>query len=391
MEQEGPATAVATTESGTAASATETITLTPSPTVTAQATDSPAVSADDLATEPPPAEDVDSPLWSTYREPDSGFGYAFPCHWVSHGTTLLSYDEAFFMNRSVRGHWADGDPPAGVVKLEIAAFDYADSGIEPGTPLEEAVPQAISDTLVSTVRVTLGTKEALRVELEGTVFPGDRTNEIYFFQISPESMLLLSVSPRNALSSPDVQGIVESLVLTADQEIAIPEADPEGTLEGREIYFDEEAGYCFQYPAEYTVEAFPPSGFPYLGDIGTLKLERPFYTLGLTSTAWRVGRQSKLEEWVTDFLGGLPDDSEVERNPMDRVGGVDFTIGREPAEFLERMPGADGSRDIFAKHEDRLYRLSFVPSVRINPQAESDLEALFLVVTTSFSFLPLEN
>jgi hypothetical protein len=368
----------------------------PSPTAAVRATILPTSTAGISGNEPvvePPAEDVASPLWATYRDLDSGFGYAFPCHWINRDTTLMSYDEFFFMNRSVRGHWADGDPPAGAVKLEIAAFDYADSGIEPGTPLEQAVPQAIADTIVSTERVTFGTKEALRVELEGTVYPGDQTNEIYFFQISPESMLLLSVSPRGALSSPDVQGVVNSLALTAGEEIAIPEADPGGPLEGRQIYFDDEAGYCFQYPADYTLEAFPPSGFPYLGDIATLKLERPFYTLGLTSTAWRVGEGSTLDELVTDFLGGLPDDSasEVERNPIDRVGGVDFIIGREPAEFLERMPGADGSRDIFAKHEDRLYRISFVPSIRINPQAESDVEALFLVVTSTFSFLPQDN
>ena len=384
-EQAGPATATAT----------EGITPTPVLTASAEVTDSPtpAASPDDPTTESPPAGNAGSPRWATYRDPEAGFGYAFPCHWINRGNVLASYDEIFFRNRAVRGHWADGDPPAGAINLEIAAFDYADSGIEPGTPLRDAVPQAISNTIVSTDWVTLGAKEALRVELEGTVFPGDQTNEIYFFQLSPQSMLLFSVSPRVALSSPDVQGIVDSLALTADQEITIPAADPEGSLDGREIYFDDEAGYCFQYPADYVMEAFPPSGIPYLGDIATLKLERPFYALGLTSTALRVGEQSGLEALVTDFLRGLPDDSasEVERNPVDKVGGVDFAIGREPAEFLERMPGADGSRDIFVKHEDRLYRLSFVPSIRINPQAESDLEALFLVVTTSFSFLPLAN
>jgi hypothetical protein len=73
---------------------------------------------------------------------------------------------------------------------------------------------------------------------------------------------------------------------------------------------------------------------------------------------------------------------------MERVGGVDFQIGGEPAEFLEGVPGDQGSRDILVKHADRLYRLSFVPSTEINPQAANELEALFLVVTTSFSFLP---
>lgn len=371
----------------------------PSPTATAQIEPSPtstpadAPPASAIATETPLSEGASSPLWATYRDPEAGYGYAFPCYWVSQGRTLVSYDEAFFMERGIRGHWADGDPPAGAIKLEIAAFEYADSGIEPGTPLEEAVAQAIDDTIVSTERVTLGGKEALRVQLEGTVFPGDETNEIYFLQRSPESMLLLSVNPRSALSSPDVQGLVESLALTADEPIVIPAADPESRLDGREIYVDREAGYCFQYPADYALEAYPPSGIPYLGQIATLKLERPFYTLGLTSTALRVGEQSMLDELVTNFLNGLPEDaaSQVERNPMERIGGVDFQVGHEPAEFLEGVPGAEGSRDIFMKHDDRLYHLSFVPSIDNNPQAAPDLETLFLVVTTSFSFLPMDN
>jgi len=333
-----------------------------------------------------------SPLWATYRDPNAGYGYAFPCHWVSQGTTLPSYDEAYFLDRSIRGHWAEGAPPDGAVKLEIAAFDYAESGIEPGTSLEEAVPLAISDNIVASERVHLGQREALRVELEGTVYPGDATNEIYFFEVSPTRMLMFSVLPRSALTSPDVQGIIESLALSEAEPIVIPANDPQGPLEGREILADTAAGYCFQYPSEYTLEAFPPSGIPYAGDISTLKLERPFYTVGLTSSVLPVGEQSTLEELVSQFIQGLPEGaaSQVERNPAERIGGVDFQIGWEPAEFLEGVPGADGSREILAKHADRLYRLSFVPSIRVNPQAAPELESLFLTVTTSFSFLPLD-
>lgn len=367
-----------------------TATLEPSP----SATDDSAAEPAPTATELPPAIDVTpSSLWSTYRDPETGFGHAFPCHWLSQGRTLVSYDEAFFMDRAIRGHWAEGNPPDGAVKVEIAAFKYADSGVEPGATLEEAVAQAISDEIVATEMVVLGGKDALRVELPGTIYPDDTVNEIYFFPMSADAMLLLSVTPRSALDSPDVQGIINSLALAHEEQIAIPAADPQGALEGRQVLADVEAGYCFQFPTEYALEAYPPSGIPYLGDITTLKLERPFYTVGLTVTALPVGQQSILEELVTQFIQGLPDGAgeQVSRNPIERVGGVEFQIGNEPAEFLEGVPGTDGSREIFAKHQDRLYRLSFVPSSEINPQAAPDLETLFLVVTTSFSFLPLDS
>ncbi len=352
----------------------------------------PSATSEAMATATISAEAEPSRLWATYRDDGAGFGYAFPCYWIHQGPTLVSYDEAFFMSRAIRGSWADGDPPPGAIKLEIAAFDYADSGIAPGTPLEEAVPMAITGDFVSTERVILGDREALRVQLAGTVFPGDTTNEMYFFPMGDEAMLLFSVTPRGALDSADVQGIIGSLALGQEEAIAIPTADPGEALEGREILVDEAAGYCFQYPSEYVLEAYPPSGIPYAGDIVTLKLERPFYTLGLTATALPVGQQSSLEELVSQYIQGLPDGgAQVVRNPQERVGGVDFRIGGEPAEFLAGVPGDQGSRDIFVKHADRLYRLSFVPSPAVNPQAEPELESLFLVVTTSFSFLPPSN
>jgi hypothetical protein len=361
--------------------------------VTLESVPSPSAPAEDRPeptnTPSPTAEPGPSGLWSIYRDPDAGYGYAFPCHWIQQITTLVSYDEAFFMSRSTRGQWAEGDPPPAAVKLEIARFNYADQGIAPGTSLEEAVPLTISDEIVSTERVILGGREALRVNLSGTVYPGDTTNEIYFFPIADEAMLLLSVIPRGALDSTDVQGVVNSLALTGEERVAIPVADPQGTLEGREVMADKAAGYCFQFPSEYNLEAYPPSGVPYAGDIVTLKLERPFYTVGLTSTALPVGEQSNLEELVSQYLLGLPEGgAQVTRNPAERVGGVVFQIGGEPAEYLEGVPGVEGSRDILVKHAGRLYRLSFVPSTEINPQAEPELETLFLVVTTSFSFLP---
>ncbi|MGD2077911.1 MAG: hypothetical protein PVH18_05985 [Chloroflexota bacterium] len=380
-EETVPVIATATEEPVIPAATTETA---PSP------TDSPQDSAEATATEPPQSAAAPSALWSIYRDPDSGLGYAYPCHWIHQGRTLVSYDEAFFMERSIKGQWANGERPEGALKLEIAAFDYASQNVAPGTPLEEAVPMLISGDFESSEMVVLGRRDALRVQLPGTIDPSDTTNEMYFFQMSPESILLFSVTPRNALTSADVQGIIDSLVLSDGEPITVPTEDPQGALEGREIYADEAAGYCFQYPSDYTLEAYPPSGIPYAGDIVTLKLDRPFYTLGLTATALPVGEQSSLDELVSQFIQGLPAgaDAQVERNPAMRLGGVEFKIGGEPAEFLENVPGTEGSRDIFAKNGDRLYRLSFIPSVRVNPQAESDLESLFLVVTTSYSFLP---
>ena len=103
-----------------------------------------------------------------------------------------------------------------------------------------------------------------------------------------------------------------------------------------------------------------------------------------------VGQSATLEEWVDNFLLGFSAEAAagIRRNPMELVAGVDFRLGGEPAEALDGVPGVVKTMDIFARHEDKLYQLTFSPSPFDNPQAGNDIWALNNVVMPSFSFLP---
>jgi hypothetical protein len=81
--------------------------------------------------------------------------------------------------------------------------------------------------------------------------------------------------------------------------------------------------------------------------------------------------------YLTEFAG-LPTPA-ITRTPV--------TLGGEPAEQLEIVPGREGSRDVFTVRDGTLFHFMFMPSVRDFPEAAADVEDLFMTVTLSFTFL----
>jgi len=338
-----------------------------------------------------------SALWTTYRDLERGFGYAYPCFWFNDHTTLSSYDSHFALEHSIRGHWIDSQPPAGVAKIDTGILDYADYGLGPDVPLGEAITAAAGDpygdgraAFETIEETTLYGKTVQRVYLGEQIdsWGGDFQREVYYFPIEPGRYFRLFVLPSEQLHSPSVQGIVESLVLSAGDPIIIPAYDPDPSLEGRELYTNEEAGYCFQYPAEYELEEYDTGATS--EKTVSLKLERPLYTMGLTVLAQKVGQQATLEDQVSNFLLGFSDQAAagIRRNPVELIAGIDFRLGDQPAEALDGVPGVVNSVDVFTRYEDKLYQIIFSPSPFDNPQVSNDYWTLYDVVMRSFSFLP---
>jgi hypothetical protein len=343
-----------------------------------------------------PVEAMTSPLWVTYRDSEYGYGLALPCYWIilpGHGSpSTRSYDEAFAMTHSIRGSWRDGEPPAGAINPDIFVFEFGQRGIAASTPLREAIPQLIDDAIQEMEEVTLGSQTALVVHLAGEGTPDYFANQLYFFQLSPDSTLMINPKWKRALESTDMQAILASVALSVEEEVVPPDIPPSGPVEDREIYLNEAAGYCFQYPTEFTLEQYNPSQPGILGKLATLKIERPLYTAGLTVEVQTVGSR-ELEESVSGFLNQFADmpSASIERNPVELVGGIEYQLGGEPAEVLEGVPGPEGSRDVFAIHDGRLYHLSFSPFYLNNPQAGNDVGLLYNIVTASFTFLPVKG
>jgi len=348
-------------------------TATPRPTETVEA-------PTPTLTSTPVPEATASPLWTEYRSPRYGYGLALPCFWVIYpGTdhpTIMSYDEAFLQTHSIRGQWLNNEWPDRAIKIDV----WVSEAIDPSLSLAEAASQSLNaeNTYVHAAQeVTIGSRPAVLAELR------DRNDAsvsylIPVFRLSPGRLLFFSVLPRQALSSSDVQAILGSLALSPDQEIVIPSVPPEPPVEGREAYIDESAGYCLAYPSTFEVGEVSPGQTGLLGP----DLEQGVSPVraGLTVQVQDLPPDSTLAEQADAFQDQIAGSaSQATRQPL--------TLYGEPAEMIEYVANREGSRDVFTVHRQRLYRLSFTPSVAAFPRASSDVEFLYFVVTSSFTFL----
>jgi hypothetical protein len=140
---------------------------------------------------------------------------------------------------------------------------------------------------------------------------------------------------------------------------------------------DEAQGFCLLYPADYEVEQTSDSQtLIYFGS--PMDVEHPKVFIEMTDAAGRTAEQAA-EEARAELETSVPG-SGVEQS-------FGWTLGYEPAMALENVPGQDISRQLFAVHDGRLYKLTFVPADEAAGEVHSAMLALFDLVVRSFRFL----
>jgi len=154
--------------------------------------------------------------------------------------------------------------------------------------------------------------------------------------------------------------------------LAGPEC-PEPT-EGTELLRNEEHGYCLLYPAGFSTEASTESQTTlFVGSL--MDVEHPKLFIEVTDAAGRTA-----EEIVDEVHAEVMEGFDVERT-------FGLLLDGEPADMLDKMPGQDFSRQVFAVHDGRLYKLTFVPSDEAMGEVYTEMEALYELVMESFNFL----
>jgi hypothetical protein len=144
------------------------------------------------------------------------------------------------------------------------------------------------------------------------------------------------------------------------------------------VYVDEERGYCFAYPLDFSLDTSAASQ-------GTILLQGPALDqssqpirASLELTAQPVPGGSNLDLLAAAYLNSLGELSVgITQNTT--------TLGGEPAVSLEPVPGILSSRVFLALHNDVLLTLRFHPVDM--EAAKPDLEALTQTLSGSFSFL----
>jgi hypothetical protein len=149
---------------------------------------------------------------------------------------------------------------------------------------------------------------------------------------------------------------------------------------GLATFYSPENGFCFAYPASFTLGETSPARSEIFGPPldDNLHALRASLVVEIQPITTGENLPTLVDTYLAQFAG-LPLPS-IERTAMD-LGGV-------PAERLEVVPGLEGSRDVFALRASTLYHFMFMPSIRDFPQAGDAVEDLFLTVTSSFMYLP---
>jgi hypothetical protein len=193
----------------------------------------------------------------------------------------------------------------------------------------------------------------------------DRLYHIYISPIDPAATGPIDAFVETVLGSFAFTPVSETV--TAEDECVAPHANEQQVL-------SESFGYCFLIPADFTYEEpSETNANVFFGSI--MDVEHPKLFIEVTDAGGRTAATAA-DELVASFEG-----FEIPRTFGD-------TLGYEPAERLDGVPGQDLGRVLLAVHGDRLYRLTFVPNDPSQGDVNMQMEALFTKVLNTFRFLP---
>jgi hypothetical protein len=142
-------------------------------------------------------------------------------------------------------------------------------------------------------------------------------------------------------------------------------------------YVDPGGRYCLLFPNHFRIGDVTLDRTNFYGPPLDQSLEPLFASLALQVEGAANGRDLSqvVDEFVQANAQGLP----VTRRPI--------TLGGEPAEVVEGVPGRLLSWQVFVIHADTVYHLSLFPMDPGVPQVEPDTQAVWQAVSTSLTFM----
>jgi len=189
-----------------------------------------------IPTQTEPAPQPEQPVvtsWRAVRDPRYGFGFAIPCWWLTNPNftndglqTIKNYDEAYFNAHSQKGFW---DWPNGTLKLDIVTME----GNDPSKTDAEAYMENVDPTmtgLVSAEAQQFGSHTATVLTLSNLINTNDPDTMVFIFRLAPDKLLMIVPIPQTVIDTPDFQALLTSVVLTADEQVALPLIPPASAL-----------------------------------------------------------------------------------------------------------------------------------------------------------------
>jgi hypothetical protein len=146
-----------------------------------------------------------------------------------------------------------------------------------------------------------------------------------------------------------------------------------------QLHRDATRGYCLLYPAGYSVQQTDAAeGVFFAGSL--MDVSKPKLFVRVEDANGQTAKEIA-DATAADIEKTVPG------HQLDRPFGV--TLGYEPAERLDNVPGQDIGRVLIVVHGPRAYRLTFVPADPADAAMLQQTEALYDLVLRSFRFTNL--
>jgi hypothetical protein len=239
--------------------------------------------------------------WVEGEDPRTGVRFAVPCFWEYD----IPQDEAgslgSFSLRNYSYAYAESFPrgegvfEAGGMKMDVLYFNYVDWGVPVGsTPRDLVLSLYDEDNTETTLSIiedrVYKNQPVLRVVTESIFGSGVS----YWYDLSPETVLVFGLAPLEADGSDDMQAILNSVALTPDVDVQMPQFPPAQPPEGLEAE-------CLS-EIEYPVDA---GGFSGTMDCATTDSASLDYAACNVVDGIRSGNLSALISWMGDpFIMG---------------------------------------------------------------------------------------
>lgn len=324
------------------------------------ATDEPAAPAEMTPTTAPAGADCSTATEDTYilRNPQHGYCLLYP---TTHKVERPNPDE---VNLVIGGLLNTIDPRANIKVMAAEGRTAETLAGEIVTGFEGFEITRSETTVADQPAVVLDNVPGQDINRQVIFAHEDRLYHIYFTPLDPAAPETLDAFAQGIL---DTFNFIPVSATTAEDECVQPKVDEQPIV-------NETFGVCFLAPADFTFEQ-PGETNANLFFGSMMDVEHPKLMIEVGDASGMTAAQA-----ADALIASFPD-MEIQRTFGD-------TLGYAPAERLDGVPGQDLGRVLLVVHNDRLYRLTFVPADPARSEVYARMEELFARLLNTWRFLP---
>ncbi|MBX7253064.1 MAG: hypothetical protein K1X50_13870 [Candidatus Promineofilum sp.] len=207
--------------------------------------------------------------------------------------------------------------------------------------------------------------------------PGQDINRQVIFTLDGRlyHIYFAPVDPANTTPIDDFMAVIlDSFTPMPVSETLLPEDECLAAKSEQTAVRSEAFGFCALVPADFTYEEVSATNVNlYVGSM--MDVAYPKLMIEVTEAGGQTAAAA-----ADALVASMPD--------MDIQRTFGYTLGYEPAEMLDGVPGQDLGRLLLVVRNDRLYKLTFVPADPTQAEVYAQMEELFNMVVQTWRFLP---